>query len=44
MGLRNGMTAVRNWNEQKEGKDEDWQVNVSLQLDKRNKMLIPVQI
>ena len=31
-------------NDQKEGKDEGWQVNVSLQLDMRNKMLIPLHI
>lgn len=44
VGLRNGMTAMRNWNDQKERKDEDWLMNASLQLDKRKKMLIPLHI
>lgn len=44
VGLRNGMTAMSNWNDQEEGEDEDWPVNAILQLDKRNKMLIPLHI
>lgn len=43
VGLRNGMTAMRNWNDQEEEVEEK-SMNASLQLDKRNKMLIPLHI